>query len=62
MRTICEKKGQATLFVELTLAVAICPDCDQVSSNVHDLSEVQMVRDLAIAERRWYLIYHLQTF
>ena len=48
---------QVSLFVESTFAAAICPNCNQVSTKVHDLSAVQMIRDLSIGERRCYLSY-----
>ena len=53
---------QVTLFVESTLAAAICPNCNQVSTRVHDLSATQMIRDLAIGERRCYLSYQARRF
>ena len=53
---------QITLFVESTLAAAICPDCDQVSTRIHDLGAVQMIRDLSIGERRCYLSYQARRF
>jgi transposase len=53
---------QIVLFVESTLDVAICPNCGQISSQVHDLSEVQIIRDLAIGERRCYLSYRARRF
>jgi hypothetical protein len=53
---------QITLFVESTLAAAICPNCNQVSTKVHDLSAVQMIRDLSIGERRCYLSYWARRF
>jgi len=51
-----------TLFVESTPKIAICPECRQASSSVHDLSAVQMIRDLSIAERRCYLSYRARRF
>ena len=53
---------KVTLFVESVHEVAVCPDCGQVSNNVHDLSEVQMIRDLSIAERCCYLSYRARRF
>jgi transposase len=53
---------QVTLFVESTLAAAICPHCNQVSTKVHDLSATQMIRDLSIGERRCYLSYQARRF
>ena len=53
---------KVTLFVESAHEITVCPDCGQVSNNVHDLSEVQMIRDLSIAERRCYLSYRARRF
>ncbi len=53
---------KVTLFVESIHKVAVCPDCGQVSNSVHDLSEVQMIRDLSIGERRCYLSYRARRF
>ncbi len=53
---------QVTLFVESTLAAAICPNCNQISTKVHDLSAEQMIRDLSIGERCCYLSYQARRF
>jgi len=53
---------QIVLVVESAVDVAICPDCGQISTQVHDLSEVQMIRDLAIGERCCYLSYRARRF
>ena len=53
---------QVTLFVESILAAAICPNCNQVGTKVHDLSAEQMIRDLSIGERRCYLSYRARRF
>jgi transposase len=50
------------LMVASTLPVASCRDCGQVSNQMHDESEVQMIRDLSIAERQCYLVYHARRF
>lgn len=50
------------LAVISTLPVASCPDCGHVSDQVHDESEVQMIRDLSIAERQCYLVYRARRF
>ncbi|MCI0556459.1 MAG: transposase family protein [Anaerolineae bacterium] len=50
------------LMVASTLPVASCPDCGRVSDKVHDESEVQMIRDLSIAERQCYLVYRARRF
>lgn len=42
---------QVTLFVKSTLATALCPNCNQVSTKVHDLSAAQMIPDLSMGEQ-----------
>ena len=56
--------GEERLHLEVvsTVSVASCPDCGQVSSQVHDESEAQMIRDLSIAERQCYLVYRARRF
>jgi transposase len=56
--------GEETLHLEVisTVPVASCPDCGRVSNLVHDESDAQMIRDLAIAERQCYLVYHARRF
>ena len=56
--------GEAKLHVMVasTLRVASCADCGRVSNQVHDESEVQMIRDLSIAERQCYLVYRARRF
>lgn len=56
--------GEAKLHLEVasTLAVASCPDCGRISSQVHDESEAQIIRDLPIAERQGYLVYRARRF
>ena len=44
------------LLVASTWPMASCPDCGCVSHQVHDQSEVQMIRDLSIAERQCYWV------
>ena len=40
--------------IESTLEAAVCPDCQQVSTQIHDTAEPQM-RDLAIWDRHDWL-------
>ena len=56
--------GEEKLHLEVvsTLPVASCPDCGRVSTLVHDESDVQMIRDLSIAERQCYLVYRARRF
>ncbi|MEK6574988.1 MAG: transposase family protein [Chloroflexota bacterium] len=50
------------LFIESTLAAAVCPDCQQVSLAVHQVGEPQMLRDLPIWNRRCWLRYAPRRF
>lgn len=56
--------GEEQLHLEVasTIGVGNCPDCGQVSNQVHDESEAQMIRDLSIAERQSYLVYRARRF
>ena len=48
-------QDRINLFVEPTLDIALCPNCQQASTTVHDVSEPQMIRDLSLGERRCWL-------
>lgn len=50
------------LFIESTLAAAVCPDCQQVSLAVHQVGKPQMLRDLPIWNRRCWLRYAPRRF
>ena len=56
--------GEEKLHLEVvsTLPVASCPECGRISNQIHDESEVQMIRDLSISERQCYLIYRARRF
>jgi len=56
--------GEEKLHLEVasTLVIASCPDCGQVSNLAHDESEAQMIRDLSIAERQFFLVYRARRF
>jgi len=56
--------GEEKLHLEVasTLPVASCPDCGHISEQVHDSSEVQMIRDLPMVERHCYLSYRARRF
>jgi transposase len=56
--------GEERLHLDVvsTLSVASCPNCGQISDQVHDESEAQMIRDLSIAERQCYLVYRARRF
>jgi len=53
---------QIKLFVESIEEVAVCPECKQLSMQVHGLSDEQLIRDLAYGERRCYLSYRARRF
>ena len=53
---------EVQLTVVSTLPVASCPECGHVSQKVHDESAAQLIRDLALAERRCWLVYHARRF
>lgn len=48
-------QNRINLFVEPTVDIALCPECHQASSSVHDISEAQMIRDLPISDRCCWL-------
>lgn len=50
------------LNVEPMLKVAACPDCGEISLHEHDRGDEQQVRDLAVAERRCWLVYRPRRF
>jgi len=48
-------QNRINLFIESILPTALCPECQQPSSSVHDVGEPQMLRDLSIWDRRCWL-------
>lgn len=50
------------LSVASTLPAAVCPDCQQVSSLVHDTGTPQRLRDLPLWGRRCWLAYAPRRF
>jgi transposase len=50
------------LKVEPLLKVAACPDCGEISLQEHDCGDEQRIRDLAVAERRCWLLYRPRRF
>jgi transposase len=48
-------QDRINLFVEPTLEMALCPQCQQASSTIHEIAEPQMLRDLAIWDRQCWL-------
>lgn len=53
---------RVNLFIESTLAAAVCPECQQVSLVVHQVGEPQLLRDLPIWNRRCWLRYAPRRF
>lgn len=47
--------NRINLFIEPTLEMALCPDCQQASATLHDLGEPQLIRDLSIWDRQCWL-------
>jgi transposase len=48
-------QNRINLFIESTLPAALCPNCQQASTSLHDQGEPQMLRDLSIWDRRCWL-------
>jgi transposase len=48
--------------IESRLDAAVCPHCQQVSTQIHDTAEAQMLRDLAIWGRECWLRYAPRRF
>jgi transposase len=48
-------QNRVNLFIEPIVDIALCPECHQASTTVHDTSEPQMIRDLSIWDRRCWL-------
>jgi len=40
-----------------SLEAALCPDCQQLSTQIHDMAEAQTLRDLPIWDRQCWLRY-----
>jgi transposase len=60
--TKIESDEQITLVVESVEEVGICPECGQLSLQVHGICEEQVIRDLPFGERRCYLSYRARRF
>jgi transposase len=61
-RTEISGAEQIKLFVESIEEAGICPECRQISIQIHGLCEEQLIRDLAYGERRCYLSYRARRF
>ena len=53
---------QIKLVVESVDEVGICPECHQLSIQVHGLCDEQIVRDLAYGQRCCYLSYRARRY
>ena len=45
------------VYIESRLDAAVCPNCQRVSTQIHDTAEPQTLRDLAIWGRQCWLRY-----
>jgi len=50
------------VFIASTFEAAVCPQCQQISTSVHDRGEPQFVRNLPIWNRRCWLCYVPRRF
>jgi len=50
------------VHIESNLDAAVCPVCQQVSTQIHDRAEPQMLRDLPIWDRQCWLRYAPRRF
>jgi transposase len=48
--------------IRSSLEVALCPDCQQISTQIHDTAEAQTLRDLPIWDRQCWLRYAPRRF
>jgi transposase len=48
-------QDRINLFVEPIEELAMCPGCQRASTSVHETSEPQMIRDLALWDRQCWL-------
>lgn len=57
-------KGPARIEVQIrsNLAAALCPDCEQISTQLHDTAEAQTLRDLPLWDRQCWLRYAPRRF
>lgn len=54
--------NRINLFIESMADVALCPDCQQVSTTLHDVSEPSFIRDLPMWNRQCWLKYVARRF
>ena len=48
--------------IRSSLEAALCPDCQQISTQIYDTAEAQTLRDLPIWDRRCWLRYAPRRF
>ena len=50
------------VFIESSLGAGVCPECQQVSTQIHDTAELQTIRDLPMWDRQCWLRYAPRRF
>jgi transposase len=50
------------VFIESTIEAAVCPECESVSTQIHDVAETQMIRDKPTWDRRCWIGYAPRRF
>ena len=50
------------VFIESSLEAGVCPECQQVSTQIHDTAELQTIRDLPMWDRQCWLRYAPRRF
>ena len=50
------------VFIESSLEAAVSPECQQVSTQIHDTAELQTIRDLPMWDRQCWLRYAPRRF
>jgi transposase len=53
---------RVNVFIESTISAAVCPDCNEVSTKLHDVEAIQMLRDLPMWQRRCWIGYAPRRF
>jgi transposase len=50
------------VFIESTITAAVCPECESLSTHIHDVAETQMIRDMPMWARRCWIGYAPRRF
>ncbi len=53
---------RVNVFIESTISAAVCPECEGVSTQLHDVDDVRMIRDLSMWDRRCWIGYAPRRF